>query len=109
MLQVDIFILLFPFIVAFDLSQPRTYRSSCNFQAGDEGHVYGENVFSANTFTTSQLISIRLDELMTSFNVSTDCHSQVVDLMNTLIRDCDKLKEGMINPKLLDAPNKTNQ
>lgn len=46
---------------------------------------------------------------MTSFNVSTDCHSQVVDLMNTLIRDCDKLKEGMINPNLLDVPNKTNQ
>ncbi|OAD67741.1 hypothetical protein PHYBLDRAFT_174069 [Phycomyces blakesleeanus NRRL 1555(-)] len=54
--------------ISFDPFKPRTYKASCNFKAGDEGHIYNDNIFTENTFTTSQLLSIELYDIVTSFN-----------------------------------------
>ncbi|KAL0086416.1 hypothetical protein J3Q64DRAFT_1834229 [Phycomyces blakesleeanus] len=88
--------------VPFDPFQSRTFKASCNFKAGDQGHVYNDNIFTNNTFTTSELFSIGLNDLVTDHGVSTDLHSLLVDLMNMVIRDNDKLKEEY-NPKVLHA------
>ncbi|OAD71018.1 hypothetical protein PHYBLDRAFT_148233 [Phycomyces blakesleeanus NRRL 1555(-)] len=88
--------------IPFDPFQPRTYKASCNFEAGDEGHVYGDNIFTENTFTTSQLLSIELYDIVTSFNVPTECHRQLVNLMNTVFRDHDKLSKEY-SPEILQA------
>ncbi|OAD78838.1 hypothetical protein PHYBLDRAFT_73863 [Phycomyces blakesleeanus NRRL 1555(-)] len=79
--------------ISFDLFKPRTYKASCNFEAGDEGHVYNDNIFTENIFTTSPLLSIELYDIITSFNISTECHCQLANLMNTVFWDHDKLSK----------------
>ncbi|KAL0086205.1 hypothetical protein J3Q64DRAFT_1698060 [Phycomyces blakesleeanus] len=82
--------------VPFDPFQSRIFKASCNFEAGDQGHIYNNNIFM-----TSELFSICLNNLVTDFGVSTDLHSLLVDLLNTVIRNNDKLKEGMFNSNFL--------
>ncbi|OAD65553.1 C2H2-type zinc finger transcription factor [Phycomyces blakesleeanus NRRL 1555(-)] len=79
--------------IPFDPFQPRTYKASRNFEAGDEGHVYGDNIFTENIFTTSQLLSIELYDIVTSFNVSTEYNYQLFNLMNMVFQDYDKLSK----------------
>ncbi|OAD75291.1 hypothetical protein PHYBLDRAFT_64218 [Phycomyces blakesleeanus NRRL 1555(-)] len=88
--------------IPFDPFKPRTYKAFCNFEAGDEGHVYNDNIFTENTFTTSQLLSIELYDIVTSFNVSTECHRQLANLMNTVFWDHDKLSKEY-SPEILQA------
>ncbi|OAD74888.1 C2H2-type zinc finger transcription factor [Phycomyces blakesleeanus NRRL 1555(-)] len=87
-----------------NLQEPvlRTFEASYNFEAGDQGHIYNDNIFTNNIFITSELFSIYLNNLVTDFGVSTARHSLLVDLMNTAICDNDKLKEEY-NPKFLYA------
>ncbi|KAL0074245.1 hypothetical protein J3Q64DRAFT_1704548 [Phycomyces blakesleeanus] len=86
--------------ISFDPFQSRTFKASFNFEAGDQGHVYNNNIFTNNIFTTSKLFSICLNDLVTNFEVSTDLHHLLVDLMSTVICDKDKLKEEY-NSKIL--------
>ena len=90
---------LYPIDPAFNPFEARTFKAACNFEAGDEGHVYEDNVLTENTFTTSQLLSIQLYDAVTAFNISTEAHRVLAGIMNTIIRDHDKLMQG-INNKL---------
>ncbi|KAG2193951.1 hypothetical protein INT47_003521 [Mucor saturninus] len=86
----------------FDPIEQRTFKASCNFSPGDEGHVHDEASIQEHAFTTSQLMSIELYDIVTSFQVSSECHRQIVRLMNTVIRDHEKLAEEY-NPHILHA------
>lgn len=79
----------------FDPSASRSFKSSCVFDAEHKGHLYHQESLTEHSFTYTELISIELYDLITAFNVSTDCHAQLVHLMNTLIRDRKKLDEGI--------------
>lgn len=69
----------------FDAEAPRTFKASCNFAQGDEGHVYEPKNMHDNTFTTSELLSIQLNDIVMLFKCSTECHRQLVWLFNTAI------------------------
>ncbi|KAG2191239.1 hypothetical protein INT47_012016, partial [Mucor saturninus] len=90
------------FLVSFNPGEPRTFKASCNFGPDDEGHVYNEASIQDHAFTTSQMMSIQLYDIITSFQVSSECHRQIVHLMNTVIRDHDKLAEEY-NPHIRHA------
>ncbi|KAI7894495.1 uncharacterized protein EV154DRAFT_560448 [Mucor mucedo] len=83
-------------------SMTRTLKASCNFSPGDEGHVYDEASIQEHAFTTSKLRSIELYDIVTSFQVFSGCHRQIVRLMNTVIRDHEKLAEEY-NPHIFYA------
>ena len=89
-----LFIYLFIIATPFDPLASRTFKASCHFESGDEGHVYNQSHIDDNTFNISQLMSIQLYDIVTSFGVSTECHRQLVGFANTLIRDHAKLIEG---------------
>ncbi|KAG2193041.1 hypothetical protein INT47_009291 [Mucor saturninus] len=88
--------------VSFNPGEPRTFKASCNFGPDDEGHVYNEASIQDHAFTTSQMMSIQLFDIITSFQVFSECHRQIVHLMNTVIRDHDKLAEEY-NPHIRHA------
>ena len=73
---------------------PRTFKASCHFNVGDEGHVYNQSLIDRNTFNTAQLYSIQLYDIVTACQISNEGHRQLVGLMNTLIGDHEKLAEG---------------
>ncbi|OAD79048.1 hypothetical protein PHYBLDRAFT_141102 [Phycomyces blakesleeanus NRRL 1555(-)] len=58
----------------------------------------GDNIFTKNIFTTSQLLSIKLYDVVTSFNISTECYGQLINLMNMVFQDHDKLSKDIVGP-----------
>ncbi|KAL0096990.1 hypothetical protein J3Q64DRAFT_1828079 [Phycomyces blakesleeanus] len=64
-----------------NLQEPIMQSASAQTNLEDE-HVYNDNIFTNNIFTTSELFSICLNDFVIDFEVSTDLHSLLVDLMN---------------------------
>ncbi|KAL0582175.1 hypothetical protein ABG067_008046, partial [Albugo candida] len=86
-------------VPSFDPSAPRSFKAGCNFEAGDEGHVYDEINLTEQSFTGSELYSIDLYDLMTEFQSSVELHRRLVNLMNTLIKNYDKLANDSLKQK----------
>ncbi|CEP07672.1 hypothetical protein [Parasitella parasitica] len=61
-----------------------------------------ENV-GPNSYTTSELISIELYDLVKEFSIPRDAYRKLVRLMNTTIRDNDKLARES-NPQIMHGP-----
>ena len=82
-----------------DLSNT-SYKTTGVIEEGVEGRacVYDfrstQNIDS-NTYTTSELISVELYDLINDFSVPRDCYRKLVRLMNTMIRDTEKLARGI--------------
>ncbi|CAO3634644.1 unnamed protein product [Mucor hiemalis] len=56
-----------------------------------------------NTFTTSELLSIQLNDIVMLFKCSTECHRQLVWLFNTAIENVINDLERDGKPKILHA------
>ncbi|CEP16043.1 hypothetical protein [Parasitella parasitica] len=61
-----------------------------------------ENV-GPNSYTTSELISIELYDLVKEYSIPRDAYRKLVRLMNTTIRDNDKLARES-NPQIMHGP-----
>jgi hypothetical protein len=57
-----------------------------------------ENI-GPNSYCTSELISIELYDLIKEFSIPRDAYRKIVRLMNTTIRDNDKLARGKIKER----------
>lgn len=82
----------------FDLSNIQ-YKTKGVFQedAHDSAWVYdcrSLQDIGPNTYTTSELISIELYDLVNEYTIPREAYRKLVRLMNTMIRDTEKLARG---------------
>jgi hypothetical protein len=71
------------------------YKTKGNIQEGDDPAIlYDCNTIHGDDFTTAQLLSIQLADIITEYKVPREAYRKLVNLMNTVIRDHDKIMEG---------------
>lgn len=72
-----------------------SYKTSCHFEE-EEGlaHVYNQRNIDTSNFTTADLLSIHLYDLILESNVPRECYRKIVRFVNTVIRDHQKLLQG---------------
>lgn len=84
------------------------YKTTGVVEEGDEDRacVYDyrfiEDASGPNQYTTSQLLSIELYEIVKESNIPRDAYRKLVRLMNTTIRDTEKLQRGMLTCKKIE-------
>ncbi|KAG1436870.1 hypothetical protein G6F56_013370 [Rhizopus delemar] len=68
------------------------YKSACEFvEAYGQANVYNSKVIDQHTVTHAEQYSIALYNLIQSYNIPRERYRSVVNIVNSIIRDGDKL------------------
>ncbi|OAD81231.1 hypothetical protein PHYBLDRAFT_73842 [Phycomyces blakesleeanus NRRL 1555(-)] len=85
---------------SMELNNTISYKCACNFEDSEgEAHIYDSSRISTNTFTKAELMSIHLSQLMLQHRIARAAYRDIVQFINTVIRDHDDIM--MVMAKLL--------